>query len=132
MQLDTTERHIMENRGSRHTLIIRKVHPQDFGNYSCVGTYKKMGFFLLSSSISLSLLTCVCSKKQVGSIRNDIKLFVYSCVAENPLGKTRKTVQLTGKPNTANFRSAPVSQYKDRYVFEKKKTFSFLSIPCKS
>ncbi|KAG4075949.1 hypothetical protein HA402_003775 [Bradysia odoriphaga] len=71
MQLDTTERHIMENRGSRHTLIIRKVHPQDFGN--------------------------------------------YSCVAENPLGKTRKTVQLTGKPNTANFRSAPVSQYKDRY-----------------
>lgn len=75
MQLDTTERHIMESRGSRHTLIIRKVHPQDFGN--------------------------------------------YSCVAENPLGKTRKTVQLTGKPNTAIFRSAPVSQYKDRYVFQK-------------
>lgn len=37
MQIDTTERHIMENRGTRHTLIIRKVHPQDFGNYSCVG-----------------------------------------------------------------------------------------------
>lgn len=70
MQLDTTERHIMENRGSRHTLIIRKVHQQDFGN--------------------------------------------YSCVAENPLGKARKTVQLTGKPNTAIFRSPPVSQYKDR------------------
>lgn len=84
MQLDTTERHIMESRGSRHTLIIRKVHPQDFGN--------------------------------------------YSCVAENPLGKTRKTVQLTGKPNTAIFRSAPVSQYKDRYVFQK--TFSFLSFLC--
>lgn len=34
MQLDTTERHIMGKKGSRHTLMIRKVHPQDFGNYS--------------------------------------------------------------------------------------------------
>ncbi|XP_070493766.1 protein amalgam isoform X3 [Chironomus tepperi] len=71
MQLDTTERHIMENRGSRHTLIIRKVHPQDFGN--------------------------------------------YSCNAENQLGKSKKYLQLSGKPNTAIFRSAPISQYKDRY-----------------
>ncbi|XP_046805984.1 uncharacterized protein LOC111675782 isoform X2 [Lucilia cuprina] len=71
MQLDTTERHIMENRGSRHTLIIRKVHPQDFGN--------------------------------------------YSCVAENQLGKSRKTLQLSGKPNVAVFNSPPISQYKDRY-----------------
>ncbi|XP_031632888.1 limbic system-associated membrane protein isoform X2 [Contarinia nasturtii] len=71
MQLDTTERHIMGKKGSRHTLMIRKVHPQDFGN--------------------------------------------YSCVAENPLGKTRKTLQLTGKPNTAQFRSLPTSQFKDRY-----------------
>ncbi|XP_062125458.1 lachesin isoform X3 [Drosophila sulfurigaster albostrigata] len=71
MQLDTTERHIMENRGSRHTLIIRKVHPQDFGN--------------------------------------------YSCVAENQLGKSRKTLQLSGKPNVAVFNSPAISQYKDRY-----------------
>jgi Immunoglobulin I-set domain len=70
MQLDTTERHIMENRGSRHTLIIRKVHQQDFGN--------------------------------------------YSCNAENQLGKSKKYLMLSGKPNTAIFRSAPVSQYKDR------------------
>lgn len=70
MQLDTTERHIMENRGSRHTLIIRKVHPQDFGN--------------------------------------------YSCVAENQLGKSRKTLQLSGKPNVAVFNSPAISQYKDR------------------
>lgn len=26
----------MEVRGSRHTLIIRKVQASDFGNYSCV------------------------------------------------------------------------------------------------
>lgn len=70
MQLDTTERHIMENRGSRHTLIIRKVHTQDFGN--------------------------------------------YSCVAENKLGKGRKTLTLTGKPNTAIFRSNPISHFKDK------------------
>lgn len=53
MQLDTTERRIMESRGSRHTLMIRKVHRSDFGN--------------------------------------------YTCVADNQLGKTRKSVQLTGK-----------------------------------
>lgn len=52
MQLDTTERRIMESRGSRHTLVIRKVQHSDFGN--------------------------------------------YTCVADNQLGKTRKSVQLSG------------------------------------
>ncbi|PSN32318.1 hypothetical protein C0J52_27804 [Blattella germanica] len=36
MRLDTTERRIMDSRGSRHTLIIRKVQASDFANYSCV------------------------------------------------------------------------------------------------
>ncbi|CAH1397100.1 unnamed protein product [Nezara viridula] len=36
LKLDTTERRIMEVRGSRHTLIIRKVQSSDFGNYSCL------------------------------------------------------------------------------------------------
>ncbi|XP_049831756.1 limbic system-associated membrane protein isoform X1 [Schistocerca gregaria] len=36
LRLDTTERRIMEVRGSRHTLILRKVQASDFGNYSCV------------------------------------------------------------------------------------------------
>lgn len=52
MQLDTTERRIMESRGSRHTLVIRKVHSSDFGN--------------------------------------------YTCVADNQLGKSRKSIMLTG------------------------------------
>lgn len=62
MQIDTTERHIMENRGSRHTLIIRKVHPQDFGNYSCVGKeHMRLIMFhppqlICSSSFFLSFL----------------------------------------------------------------------------
>lgn len=72
MQLDTTERHIMEKRGSRHTLLIRNVHLQDFGN--------------------------------------------YTCVAENPLGKVRKTILLTGKPKTVIFHSPPISQWGDKYV----------------
>ncbi|XP_049277796.1 hemicentin-1-like isoform X1 [Anopheles funestus] len=71
MQIDQTERHVIENRGARHTLIIRKVHPQDFGN--------------------------------------------YSCIADNQLGKTRKTVTLTGIPKKAVFRSVPNSQWKDKY-----------------
>lgn len=71
MQIDQTERFTIETRGSRNTLLIRRVHAQDFGN--------------------------------------------YSCVADNQLGKTRKTVTLTGKPRPAIFRSTPVSQWKDRY-----------------
>lgn len=71
MQIDQTERHIIETRGSKNTLMIRKVHSQDFGN--------------------------------------------YTCAADNQLGKTKKTITLTGKPNVATFRSAPVSQWKDRY-----------------
>lgn len=59
MQLDTTERRIMESRGSRHTLVIRKVHRSDFGN--------------------------------------------YTCVADNQLGKTRKSVQLTGMRDVWSF-----------------------------
>ena len=35
MTIDQTERHVMENRGTRHTLIIKRVNSQDFGNYSC-------------------------------------------------------------------------------------------------
>ncbi|XP_063224484.1 protein amalgam-like isoform X2 [Bacillus rossius redtenbacheri] len=36
LRVDPTERRILENRGSRRTLIIRKVQFSDFGNYSCV------------------------------------------------------------------------------------------------
>ncbi|XP_017780831.1 PREDICTED: uncharacterized protein LOC108565748 [Nicrophorus vespilloides] len=71
MQLDTTERRIMESRGSRHTLVIRKVHRSDFGN--------------------------------------------YTCVADNQLGKTRKSLQLTGKPNSAKFSSASRGKWRDSY-----------------
>lgn len=89
MQLDTTERHITETRGSRHTLIIRNVVAQDFGNYSESSLFFKLYFLL-------------------------IKLKISGCNAENPLGKSKKYLQLSGKPNTAIFRSAPISQYKDR------------------
>lgn len=36
LKLDTNEKRIMETRGRRNTLIIRKVLSTDFGNYSCV------------------------------------------------------------------------------------------------
>lgn len=71
MQIDQTERHVIENRGARNTLIIRRVHLLDFGN--------------------------------------------YSCVAENQLGKSKQSVYLTGKPKAGSFRSAPISQWKDKY-----------------
>lgn len=71
LRLDTTERRSMEVRGSRHTLIIRKVQASDFGN--------------------------------------------YSCVADNPLGKMRQYLQLSGKPNQVVFRSEPMGRAKDSY-----------------
>ncbi|GAB0088395.1 Immunoglobulin [Sergentomyia squamirostris] len=71
MQLHTTENHIMGSRGSRHTLLIRKVQMQDFGN--------------------------------------------YTCMAENDLGRSKKTILMTGKPKTAIFHSPPISQWGDRY-----------------
>ncbi len=39
----------------------------------------------------------------------------FSCVADNQLGKTKKTVTLTGRPRAPQFRSAPQSQWKDKY-----------------
>jgi hypothetical protein len=71
MQIDQTERHVMESRGARHTLLIRKISAVDLGN--------------------------------------------YTCTADNQLGKTRKTITLTGRPKIAIFRSAPISQWKDKY-----------------
>lgn len=35
MRLDPNGQRYMESRGSRHTLIVRKVEQQDFANYSC-------------------------------------------------------------------------------------------------
>ncbi|XP_022915847.1 limbic system-associated membrane protein [Onthophagus taurus] len=39
----------------------------------------------------------------------------YTCTADNPLGKSRKTVQLTGKPNAAKFSSASRGRWRDSY-----------------
>lgn len=55
-----TERRIAENRGSRHTLIIRKVKYEDFGNYSCVADNaigKSRQHLILSGKKSLFLFT---------------------------------------------------------------------------
>ncbi|CAG7825968.1 unnamed protein product, partial [Allacma fusca] len=71
MILDTTERRLMEDRGSRHSLIIRNVQPGDFGN--------------------------------------------YSCEADNKLGRSRKHIELSGKPNRAVFRSDTVGRMKDAF-----------------
>jgi len=72
MPIDSqNEQYTMESRGTRHTLIIRRVKAQDFGN--------------------------------------------YSCVADNQLGKNKKTVTLTGRPRAVQFRSNAQSQWRDKY-----------------
>ncbi len=38
MLLDSNGRRYMQQKGNRHTLLIRAVEDQDFGNYSCSAT----------------------------------------------------------------------------------------------
>ncbi|XP_046675364.1 limbic system-associated membrane protein-like isoform X2 [Homalodisca vitripennis] len=71
LRLDSTERRIMEVRGSRHTLLIRKVQSSDFGN--------------------------------------------YTCQADNQIGKAKQSLELSGKPNPATFRSHPMGRFRDSY-----------------
>lgn len=71
MQIDQTETRIIEARGTRHTLYLRRITEMDFGN--------------------------------------------YTCAADNQLGRTRKTITLTGRPNKPFFRSPPNSQWKNQY-----------------
>ncbi|XP_050439437.1 opioid-binding protein/cell adhesion molecule homolog isoform X2 [Adelges cooleyi] len=71
LQLDMNEWRIMEFKGNRYTLRIRKVQNTDFGN--------------------------------------------YSCVADNGLGRTRRFVELSGKPDVAAFTSSSVSNTRDSY-----------------
>ncbi|XP_063240276.1 neuronal growth regulator 1-like [Bacillus rossius redtenbacheri] len=71
LRLDSTDRRIMEARGSRRTLILRKVQTSDFGN--------------------------------------------YTCVADNGLGKSRQSIELSGKPNRPVFLSERAGWHRDSY-----------------
>ncbi|XP_037028258.1 protein amalgam [Bradysia coprophila] len=69
--LQPTDRRVMSSRGNRHSLNIRHVQPEDFGN--------------------------------------------YSCVADNSLGRSKKYMEVSGRPGPAEFHSAPWSRSQDSY-----------------
>ncbi|KAG5673018.1 hypothetical protein PVAND_003096 [Polypedilum vanderplanki] len=69
--LQPTDRRSMSSRGNRHTLVIRHVMQEDFGN--------------------------------------------YSCVADNSLGRSKKYMEVSGRPGPAEFHSAPWSKSPDSY-----------------
>ncbi|XP_017478456.1 PREDICTED: neural cell adhesion molecule 1 [Rhagoletis zephyria] len=69
--IQTTDRRIMATRGNRHTLTIRHIQQEDFGN--------------------------------------------YSCVAENSLGRSRKYMELSGRPGPAEFYSPKWGRSSDSY-----------------
>ncbi|XP_050438441.1 neurotrimin-like isoform X2 [Adelges cooleyi] len=71
LKLDTNERRITEVRGSRHTLIVRKVQASDFGN--------------------------------------------YSCMADNIVGKTKATLELSGKPHPVIITSNATGRHMNDY-----------------
>ncbi|KAL1397517.1 hypothetical protein pipiens_002511 [Culex pipiens pipiens] len=49
----------------------------------------------------------------------------YSCVADNALGRTKKYIEVSGRPGPANFLSPAYSNYLDRYNL----TYTIESIP---
>lgn len=69
--LQPTDRRAMSSRGNRHTLNIRHVQQDDFGN--------------------------------------------YSCVADNSLGRSKKYMELSGRPGAAEFYSQKWSRSPDSY-----------------
>ncbi|XP_038115404.1 hemicentin-1 isoform X1 [Culex quinquefasciatus] len=69
--IQPTDRRTMSSRGNRHTLTIRHVQQEDFGN--------------------------------------------YSCVADNTLGRSKKYMEVSGRPGPAEFVSTPWSRLPDSY-----------------
>ncbi|XP_073818344.1 klingon [Musca autumnalis] len=69
--IQSTDRRIMSSRGNRHTLTIRHIQQEDFGN--------------------------------------------YSCVADNTLGRSRKYMELSGRPGPAEFYSPKWGRSSDSY-----------------
>ncbi|XP_035794906.1 netrin receptor DCC-like [Anopheles albimanus] len=69
--LQPTDRRSMSSRGNRHTLTIRHVQQEDFGN--------------------------------------------YSCVADNSLGRSKKYMEVSGRPGPADFLSPPWSRSTDSF-----------------
>uniref|UniRef100_A0A1I8P5A6 Protein CEPU-1 n=1 Tax=Stomoxys calcitrans TaxID=35570 RepID=A0A1I8P5A6_STOCA len=69
--IQSTDRRIMTSRGNRHTLTIRHIQQEDFGN--------------------------------------------YSCVADNSLGRSRKYMELSGRPGPAEFYSPKWGRSSDSY-----------------
>lgn len=100
MILDSDGRRLMEERGSRHSLIIRDFQRSDFGNYSCEA-YNKLG--RSSKQIELSGIT---SSTKVKSMQSHSLLF-----KPNGFSKTLwKFCTFSGKPNRGIFRSDPVGR----------------------
>ncbi|XP_053673831.1 protein amalgam [Anopheles nili] len=69
--LQPTDRRTMSARGNKHTLTIRHVQQEDFGN--------------------------------------------YSCVADNSLGRSKKYMEVSGRPGPADFLSPPWSRSTDSF-----------------
>ena len=62
MRLDPNGKRYMESRGSKHTLIIRKIEKEDFANYSCYATNTlgrgKAFVYLRGTRVGNSTFTC--------------------------------------------------------------------------
>lgn len=119
--LDPTDRRSMQSKGDRYTLIIRNFQTSDFGNYRYVPfllltrphhphEYEQHSFIPFVSFLSFS------SSPIVRSV---------SCVADNALGRTKKYIEISGRPGPAEFISPMFSGSLEYYNL----TWSVESIP---
>lgn len=110
--LSATDRKAMRVNGDRHVLVIKNFHHSDYGNYRYYNQF-----------ILLSLL-CYCSRGNCKLFINYLYIF-FSCVADNALGRTKKYIEVSGRPGQAQFLSSAFSASLDQYNL----TWTIESIP---
>lgn len=108
--LDPTDRRSMQSKGDRYTLIIRNFQTSDFGNYRYVPS-----------------LPFQCSPDPPQNDKHSIFILLFraSCVADNALGRTKKYIEISGRPGPAEFISPMFSGSQEYYNL----TWSVESIP---
>lgn len=97
--LDPTDRRSMFSNSDKYILKIKNFQQSDFGNYRFVS--------FISNSIQFSY--------KIYFFIAFRKLKKNSCVADNALGRTKKYIEISGRPGHADFRSPQYSGHLDQY-----------------
>lgn len=108
--LDQSDRRSMESKGDRHAMLIRNFQTSDFGNYRYVCALGVWEFVWIVQMANQSI---------------PYRIIGGSCVADNALGRTKKYIEISGRPGPAEFISPMFSGSLEYYNL----TWSVESIP---